>query len=80
TVLGGLIASYVSINVLTTIEAGEGNIISIQESFFDKIFPNLLPFCFTFLMLYLIRKKVNPVALITGTLILSILLSYLGVL
>lgn len=80
TVLGALIASYVHITVLTTIEAGEGNIISLQTSFFDKIFPNLLPFGFTFLMLYFVRKKVNPVVLITGTLILSILLSYIGIL
>lgn len=80
TVLGALIASYVHITVLTTIQAGEGNIISLQTSFFDKIFPNLLPFGFTFLMLYFVRKKVSPVILITCALILSILLSYLGIL
>lgn len=80
TVLGALIASYVQINVLTTIEAGEGNLVSLQESFFDKIFPNILPFGFTFLILYLVRKKVSPVTLITGLLILSILLSWLGIL
>jgi PTS system galactosamine-specific IID component len=80
TVLGALIASYVHISVLTTIEAGEGNIIPLQTSFFDKIFPNILPFGFTFLMLYFVRKKVNPVILITLTLILSVLLSYIGIL
>jgi PTS system galactosamine-specific IID component len=80
TVLGALIASYVRISVLTTIEAGKGNVISLQTSFFDKIFPNILPFGFTFLMLYFVRKKVSPVILITCTLILSILLSYIGIL
>lgn len=80
TVLGALIASYVHINVLTTIKIGEGNAVSLQTSFFDKIFPNLLPFGFTFLILYFIRKKVSPVTLITCTLILSIVLSWLGIL
>lgn len=80
TVLGALIASYVHINVLTTIKAGEGNVISLQTSFFDKIFPNILPFGFTFLILYLVRKKISPVILITCTLVLSILLSFLGIL
>jgi PTS system galactosamine-specific IID component len=80
TVLGALIASYVHINILTTIEAGDGNAISLQTNFFDKIFPNILPFGFTFLMLYFVKKKISPVILITCTLILSILLSYLGIL
>jgi PTS system galactosamine-specific IID component len=80
TVLGALIASYVNIEVLTTFTVGEGSVVSLQEDFFNMIFPNILPFGFTFLMLYFVRKKFNPVALITSTLILSILLSYLGIL
>jgi PTS system galactosamine-specific IID component len=80
TVLGALIASYVHITVLTKINIGGGNVVSLQESFFDKIFPNLLPFAFTMLMLYFIKKKVNPVILITCTLILSVLLSLVGIL
>jgi PTS system galactosamine-specific IID component len=80
TVLGALIASYVHISVLTQINIGGGNEVSLQESFFDKIFPNLLPFAFTMLMLYFVKKKVNPVVLITGTLVLSILLSLIGIL
>jgi PTS system galactosamine-specific IID component len=80
TVLGALIASYVKINVLTQVNIGGGNSVSLQTSFFDKIFPNILPFGFTFLMLYFVRKKVNPVLLITITLVLSILLSLIGIL
>jgi PTS system galactosamine-specific IID component len=80
TVLGALIASYVRITVLTTVDIGGGNVVSLQQSFFDKIFPNLLPFAFTMLMLYFVKKKVNPVVLITSTLILSVLLSFIGIL
>lgn len=80
TVLGALIAAYVRISVLPTVDLGGGNSVSIQTSFFDKIFPNILPFGFTFLMLYFIRKKVNPVLLITMTIAISIILSVLGVL
>lgn len=80
TVLGALIAAYVRISVLPTVDLGGGNVVSIQTSFFDKIFPNILPFGFTFLMLYFVRKKANPVVLITMTILLSILLSIVGIL
>ena len=81
TVLGGLIASYVSLNVLTEIKIGEtGEVVSLQTDFFDMIFPNLLPFAFTFLMLWLLKKKVNPVMLIAITMAAAIILSFFKVL
>jgi PTS system galactosamine-specific IID component len=80
TVLGALIASYVQLKVLSTINIGGGNIVSIQTNFFDKIFPNILPFAFTMLMLYFVKKKVNPMILIAGTMIFAIVFSFLGIL
>lgn len=80
TILGGLIASYVSITLLPTIDIGSGNIVSLQTDFVDKIIPNLLPFSFTFLIYFFLKKKVNPTILILGTLVVSVLLSLVGIL
>ncbi|MGB2538648.1 PTS galactosamine transporter subunit IID [Hafnia paralvei] len=81
TVIGGLIASYVHLTVTAKIAVTAGHEVSIQEAFFDKVFPNLLPLGYTLLMYYLLRaKKVSPVTLILVTFVLSIALSWLGVL
>lgn len=81
TVIGGLIASYVHIDVLSKIAINKEHTISLQKDFFDKIFPNLLPLGFTLLLFYFLKKKkVSPVVLIAATFILAILMSALGVL
>lgn len=81
TVIGGLIASYVQIKVLTKIPVAAGHTISIQTQFFDRIFPNILPLGYTFLLYYLLKKKnVSPVLLILLTFVLAILFSWMGVL
>lgn len=81
TVIGALIASYVSINVITEITISEGITISVQEAFFDRIFPNILPMGLTLLNFYLLKKKqVSPVVLILGTIVIAIALSFLGIL
>lgn len=81
TVIGGLIASYVKINVLTNIVVNESKTVSLQTDFFDKIFPNILPLGYTVLMYFLIKnKKISPVVLIFSTFIMSILLSFVGIL
>ena len=73
TVIGGLIASYVKINVLTNIVVNESKTVSLQTDFFDKIFPNILPLGYTLLMYFLIKnKKISPVVLIFSTFIMSI--------
>ncbi|WP_291651895.1 PTS galactosamine transporter subunit IID [Clostridium sp.] len=81
TVIGGLIASYVKINVLTSIVVNESKTVSLQTDFFDKIFPNILPLGYTLLMYFLIKnKKISPVVLIFSTFIMAILLSFFGIL
>lgn len=81
TVIGGLIASYVHINLASTIQIASGHEISLQEDFVDKILPNILPFGYTFLMYWLLKaKKISPVVLIGITFVLAIVLSWLGVL
>jgi len=78
TILGGLIASYVSLTLLPTIDTGNGIVVSIQTEFIDKIFPNLLPFLYTFACYWLLRKKVNPTIIILGTLLLAVFGSLVG--
>ncbi|GAJ26525.1 PTS system, mannose-specific IID component [Liquorilactobacillus sucicola DSM 21376 = JCM 15457] len=81
TVIGGLIATYVQINVVTKIQVTASHSISIQKQFFDNIFPNILPLGYTFFLYWLLKKKnANPVTLIILTFLLSILLSWMGVL
>lgn len=81
TVIGGLIASYVHINVAASIPISEGHSISLQTDFFDKILPNILPLGYTFFMFYLLKKRhISPVVLILVTFVLAILCSFLGIL
>lgn len=81
TVIGGLIAAYVKINVLTSVYVNEVSTVSIQEDFFDKIFPNLLSVGYVFTMFYFLKKKkVSPVVLILVTFVLAIVLSFFGIL
>lgn len=81
TVIGGLIASYVKIQVLTEIVVNEANSVFIQKDFLDKIFPNILPMAYTLLMYYLLKnKKISPVVLIMVTFVMAIALSFFGIL
>ncbi len=81
TVIGGLIATYVNIELAPKIPVSAGHTISLQKDFLDRIFPKLLPFAYTFLMYWLLKaKKISPVILIIATFIMAIVLSFLGVL
>ncbi|MFD1317570.1 PTS galactosamine transporter subunit IID [Loigolactobacillus zhaoyuanensis] len=81
TVIGGLIATYVQITVLTKIHVTAGHSISLQTQFLDRIFPNILPLGYTFFLYWLLKKKnISPVMLILMTFVLAVILSWLGVL
>lgn len=81
TVIGGLVASYVKINVIAEIPITETTVISLQKDFFDKILPNILPLGYTFLMYYLLKiKNFSAVKLIFITFVGAIILSYFKVL
>lgn len=81
TVIGALIASYVSIQLLPVITVAGGIEVPIQSEFVDKIFPNLLPMGYTLAMFYFLKKKqVSPVVLILGTIVVAIVCSYIGLL
>ncbi|MCI1880695.1 MAG: PTS N-acetylgalactosamine transporter subunit IID [Sporolactobacillus sp.] len=81
TVIGGLIATYVDIQLVAKFTVTAGHSISLQKDFLDKIFPNILPLGYTFLMYWFLKaKNTNPVILIAATFIFAIVFSYLGVL
>lgn len=81
TVIGALIANYVSIELLPVINVGNDISVPIQSAFVDTIFPKLLPMGYTLLMLYFLKKKQsNPVVLILATILLAIICSALGLL
>lgn len=79
TVVGGLIATLVSFTVNASIQITNDVSVSIQEAFFDKIIPGILPVLITALMFYLIKKKVNPTVLIVGILVVCLGLSFVGI-
>ena len=81
TVIGGLIASYVSISLVVDIPVSDTASVNLQADFLDKVFPNILSFGYVFLMYWLLKKKqVNPVVLILVTFGLAILCSFFGIL
>jgi PTS system galactosamine-specific IID component len=80
TILGGLIANYVALSTPLEVPIGDGNTIALQTEFFDKIIPNILPLAFTFGILALLRKKVNPALLIILIIVAAVILSVVGVL
>lgn len=81
TVVGGLVASYVNIEVLASIPLGEGVMFSLQEELFDSILPNFLPLAYVWAMYYFLKKKkVSPMILIIATFVLAISLSFFGIL
>ncbi|MGL5693344.1 MAG: PTS system mannose/fructose/sorbose family transporter subunit IID [Peptostreptococcaceae bacterium] len=81
TVVGGLIASYVKIDVLASIPLTDGVMFSLQEELFNSILPNLLPFMYVWVMYYFLKKrKSSPMVLILATFVMSIVCSLLGIL
>ena len=80
TVIGALIGTYVSINLLPVISVGNDIEVALQTDFFDKILPNLLPMAVVGLLYWLLRKKVSPVVLIVGIIVVSIVCAAVGLL
>ena len=75
-VVGGLIPSYVSFAFPETLVISS---VSVQ-GIFDSIMPNILPLGVVFLLYWLFKKKnVNTMKLILLVIVLSVALSFLGI-
>lgn len=86
TVIAGLAATFVKMNVAITFAAGEvaegatAKMVDIQ-AMLDKVSPKLLPVLYTVLMYYLIKKKgVTTYKLVLITVIIGVALSFFGIL
>ena len=84
TVIAGLAATFVKMNVAIQFAAGEvsegAKYVDIQ-AMLDKVAPRLLPVLYTILMYYLIKKKnMTTYKLVVITVVLGVALSLLGVL
>lgn len=80
TVLGALIASYVSFAFAVDIPLTETFSFNLQADLFDNIFPSFVPAAMTALIYWLYKKKqVKPVFIILGIMVFCILCAYLGI-
>lgn len=79
TVIGGLIASFVRLNIPYILRFNETTI-NIQTDVLDKIMPNMLPLIYTLFIFFLLKKGKKPISLIMLTLIIGIIGSGLGIL
>jgi len=80
TVLGALVASYVSFGFTLEIPLSDTYSFNLQADLFDNIFPNLVPAAMTAVIYWLYKKKsVKPFLMILGVLVFCILCAYLGI-
>ncbi|WP_066497145.1 PTS system mannose/fructose/sorbose family transporter subunit IID [Abyssisolibacter fermentans] len=79
TVVGALIASYINLNTTLVIKAGKASV-ALQADVLDKVMPKMLPFAYTMLMYYLIKKGLSPVKLIGLTVVIGVVGKYIGIL
>lgn len=77
-VIGGWVSAFVWVSTPISFTSGETTI--ALQSVLDGLMPNLLPLVTTLTCYYLLKKKkVSPVALIIGVMILGIILYALGI-
>ncbi len=80
TVVGALIPSVVKMKISTVFTTGDVKLV-IQDDILDKIMPALLPAVMTYLVYKLLaNKKLSVIQIIFGIIILSLILSYFGIL
>lgn len=78
TVIGGLVASYVSMSTPLTIYAGKVKV-KLQTDVLDKIIPNLIPLLFTCFVYWLLKKGVKPTYIFLMIIVLGIVCKFLGI-
>ncbi len=80
-VIGGLIATYISLQLTVNIPLSADVILNLQTELLDRIFPNLLAITYVGILYYFLKKKnVNPAILIVVTFIVVLICSYFGIL
>ncbi|TMN21492.1 PTS system mannose/fructose/sorbose family transporter subunit IID [Lentibacillus cibarius] len=77
-VVGGLIATYVSFQIDYVWKSGETEL-NIQTDVLDKIMPAMLPLAYTLLIYWLLKKGRSPLTLIGLTVVVGLIGSFLGI-
>lgn len=77
-VIGGMTSSMVYVETPLTFTVGGMDVV-LQETL-DSILPSMLSLLTVFIMYKLLKKKVKPIVLMLGTLVLGVLLTLIGVL
>ena len=77
-VTGGLVATLLNLTTPFTYENGEATI-ALQDQL-DAVLPALLPLAVSLAVFMLIRKRVSPVWVLLGTLIVGLVCGYFGIL
>lgn len=75
-VVGALVGSLLNITTPLTINISGAEV--VIQNILDSILPNMLPLAFTFAVFTLIRRGVSITKLTLGTLVLGIVLSFIG--
>lgn len=79
-VIGGLIATYISLQLTVSIPLNDGFAVNLQTDLLDKIFPNILAIGYVATLYYFLKKKnVNPALLIVATFAIVLVCSFFGV-
>ncbi|WP_207648261.1 PTS system mannose/fructose/sorbose family transporter subunit IID, partial [Clostridium saccharobutylicum] len=83
-VIGGLVSKWTTVNipfVLSQYTKSDGTQVTTTiQSVLDSLMPGLVPLLLTFLCMYLLKKKVNPLLIIFGLFAVGILGVACGVL
>ena len=77
-VVGGMIASVVTVNVAFVADFGSGMTLSIQEVL-DQLCPCLLPLVLTFGIYHLLKKDVKPWVIMVALFALGIVGKFIGI-
>lgn len=82
-VMGGLVARWASLNIPLKISeydnmAHEHVVVTVQ-SVLNDLLPNLVPLLLTFLCMWLLRRKVNPITIILVMFVLGVVGRYLNI-
>ncbi|MGM0240636.1 PTS system mannose/fructose/sorbose family transporter subunit IID [Enterococcus sp. AZ103] len=78
-VMGGLISSYVKMHVALQIVSSTTTF-KVQEDFLDVVIPNILPFGFTLLIYFLMKKGWSSLKVIGLIVVVGIVAGFLGIL
>lgn len=78
-VMGGLVSSYVKMHVALKIVSSTSTF-KVQEQFLDKVMPNILPFAFTLLIYFLMKRGMSSLKVIGLMVVIGIVCGALGIL